>query len=116
MLGEWKYTLPYKMDMRYCKGKMTSFLSMRTGSFFSLIFCCIFLVLPIQDKTSIEQAYEAGVLDLETALLYQVQAIHDPDILPAEYRESEWVGSGIYYYLLEADGNRIAKTLAVVRE
>lgn len=38
-------------------------------------------------KTLVEQAYEAGTLDLGTALIYQVQGARNPDSLPAEYRQ-----------------------------
>ncbi len=48
----------------------------------------LLLALPIQAKTQIEAAYEAGELDLETALLYQVLSVRAPDQLPAIYRES----------------------------
>ena len=48
----------------------------------------LLFALPIQAKTRIEAAYEAGELDLETALLYQVLSVRAPDQLPAMYRES----------------------------
>ena len=48
----------------------------------------LLFALPIQAKTKIEAAYEAGELDLETALLYQVLSVRAPDQLPAMYRES----------------------------
>ncbi len=38
-------------------------------------------------KTLVEQAYEAGTLDLGTALIYQAQGARDPDSLPIEYRQ-----------------------------
>jgi hypothetical protein len=38
-------------------------------------------------KTLVEQAYEAGTLDLGTALIYQAQGARNPDSLPAEYRQ-----------------------------
>ena len=53
------------------------------------IFAVLLLfALPIQAKTRIEAAYEAGELDLETALIYQVLSVRAPDQLPAIYRES----------------------------
>lgn len=52
-----------------------------------LLLLCLCCALPVQAKTLIEQAYEAGVLDIETALLYQVQAARDPDALPPAYQE-----------------------------
>ena len=48
----------------------------------------LLFALPIQAKTRIEAAYEAGELDLETALIYQVLSVRAPDQLPAIYRES----------------------------
>ena len=48
----------------------------------------LLFALPIQAKTRIEAAYEAGELDLETALIYQVLSVRAPDQLPAMYRES----------------------------
>ena len=48
----------------------------------------LLFALPIQAKTRIEAAYEAGELDLETALIYQVLSVRAPDQLPAVYRES----------------------------
>ncbi len=48
----------------------------------------LLFALPIQAKTRIEAAYEAGELDLETALIYQVLSVRTPDQLPAIYRES----------------------------
>ena len=48
----------------------------------------LLFALPIQAKTLIEAAYEAGELDLETALIYQVLSVRAPDQLPAIYRES----------------------------
>ena len=48
----------------------------------------LLFALPIQAKTLIERAYEAGELDLETALIYQVLSVRAPDQLPAIYRES----------------------------
>ena len=48
----------------------------------------LLFALPIQAKTQIEVAYEAGELDLETALIYQVLSVRAPDQLPAIYRES----------------------------
>ena len=53
---------------------------------FLLIFCLL-LPLPTRAKTLVEQAYEAGVLDIETALIYRLQAARDPESIPAEYRE-----------------------------
>ena len=47
-----------------------------------------FSIHPVQAKTLIETAYESGELDLETALIYQVQSLRDPDALPAAYRET----------------------------
>ncbi|MCY4605439.1 MAG: hypothetical protein OXE49_14515 [Gemmatimonadetes bacterium] len=48
----------------------------------------LLFALPIQAKTRIEAAYEAGELDLETALIYQVLSVRAPDQLPAIYRET----------------------------
>ena len=48
----------------------------------------LLFALPIQAKTRIEAAYEAGELDLETALIYQVLSVRAPDQLPAMYQES----------------------------
>ncbi|MCY3665243.1 MAG: hypothetical protein OXH81_06265 [Gemmatimonadetes bacterium] len=48
----------------------------------------LLFALPIQAKTRIEAAYEAGELNLETALIYQVLSVRAPDQLPAIYRES----------------------------
>ena len=48
----------------------------------------LLFALPIQAKTRIEAAYEAGELDLETALIYQVLSVRAPDQLPAMYRET----------------------------
>ncbi|MEW6749959.1 MAG: MXAN_6640 family putative metalloprotease [Candidatus Latescibacterota bacterium] len=53
----------------------------------ALLFLSVLLALPASGKTLVEQAYERGELDLETALLYQLQARRDPDALPARYRE-----------------------------
>ncbi len=44
--------------------------------------------MPVRGKSLIEQAWEAGVLDLETALLYQFYAVREPGALPEEYRET----------------------------
>jgi len=41
----------------------------------------------VEARTRIEAAYEAGELDLHTALLYQVLAVRDPGQLPSGYRE-----------------------------
>ena len=49
----------------------------------------LLFALPIQAKTLIEKAYEAGELDLETALIYQVLSVRAPNQLPAIYRESD---------------------------
>ena len=51
-------------------------------------FLCVLTALPARAKTLIEQAWEAGVLDLETALLYQFYSVRDPGSLPEEYRET----------------------------
>ena len=51
-------------------------------------FLCVLTALPARAKTLIEQAWEAGVLDLETALLYQYYSVRDPGSLPEEYRET----------------------------
>ena len=48
----------------------------------------LLFALPIQAKTRIEAAYEAGELDLESALIYQVLSVRAPDQLPAIYRET----------------------------
>jgi len=42
----------------------------------------------VSGTTLIEQAYQAGELDLQTALLYQVEAFRDPQTVPAPYREA----------------------------
>ena len=47
----------------------------------------LFLTGPAGARTLIQQAMEAGTLDLETATLYQVWAIQDPGAVPEEYRE-----------------------------
>ena len=49
----------------------------------------LLFALPIQAKTLIEKAYEAGEFDLETALIYQVLSVRAPNQLPAIYRESD---------------------------
>ena len=50
-----------------------------------LLFLCS---SPLLAKTLVETAYESGELDLETALIYQVQSLRDPDALPDAYRET----------------------------
>ena len=52
-----------------------------------IIFLLLFCTQSLQAKTLIESAYESGALDLETALIYQVQSLRDPSALPAAYRE-----------------------------
>ena len=87
-----------------------------------LFILCLCLALPAQGKTLIEQAYEAGVLDIETALLYQVQAARDPDALPPEYQEEParpFCGTPLVLQAMQARqqlsseyGRRLAKLLA----
>ena len=43
---------------------------------------------PAQAGTSISEAFETGVLDFETALLYEVYAVRDPGSLPPGFRPS----------------------------
>ena len=45
------------------------------------------LSLPAHANSLVQEALDAGSLDLETALLYQVYAIRGVDSLPVEYRE-----------------------------
>ena len=52
------------------------------------VILCVLTALPAWANTLIERAWEAGVLDLETALLYQYYAVRDPGALPVEYRET----------------------------
>jgi len=87
-----------------------------------LFLICLLCALPVQAKTLIEQAYEAGILDIETALIYQVQAVRDPDGLPAEFRElpvQPVCGTPLILQALEARdqlsaayGRRLGKLLA----
>ena len=51
------------------------------------LFLGAFLARPAPATTLIEQAREAGVLSVKTALLYQVYQVRDPRALPPEYRE-----------------------------
>ena len=62
----------------------------------------LLFALPIQAKTRIEAAYEAGELDLETALIYQVLSVRAPDQLPAIYRESGGLAVCGTPYLVQA--------------
>ena len=62
----------------------------------------LLFALPIQAKTLIEAAYEAGELDLETALIYQVLSVRAPDQLPAIYRESGGLAVCGTPYLVQA--------------
>ena len=56
--------------------------------FKSPVFVVLLLfALPLQGKTLVEVGYEAGDIDLETALIYQLQSLRDPAALPAQYRE-----------------------------
>ena len=53
------------------------------------LFALFLLTAPsLHAKTLIEAAYDAGELDLETALLFQLQSLRDPDQLPAQYRQT----------------------------
>ena len=53
-----------------------------------MLFALLLLTAPtLHAKTLIEAAYDAGELDLETALLLQLQSLRDPDQLPAQYRQ-----------------------------
>jgi len=82
---------------------------------------CLLFSLPVHAKTLIEQAYEAGVLDIETSLLYQVQAARDPETLPSEYQEAParaFCGTPLILQALHARqflspdyGRRLAKVL-----
>ncbi len=55
---------------------------------FSMLVLCAGLALPARASTLIQQAREAGVLDAQTALLYQVYAALGSGELPAQYREA----------------------------
>ncbi len=46
------------------------------------------LAVPGQARSLIAQSYEAGSLDYETALLYEVYAVREPAFLPAELQPS----------------------------
>ena len=50
------------------------------------VLLCLGLASPLTANTLIEQAYETGVLDLETARLYGVYEAVSPHALPAQYR------------------------------
>lgn len=50
--------------------------------------CLATLGVPAQAGTAIAEAFEAGVLDYETALLYEVYAVRDPESLPEAFRPS----------------------------
>ena len=50
---------------------------------------CLGLAAPLAANPLIEQAYEAGILDVETAHLYQVYEAVAPHALPAEYRSAD---------------------------
>ncbi len=93
-----------------------------TSKIVSALFCGFFLALPARAGTLIQQALEAGVLDLETALLYQVYAVRDPQALPEEYRPTlghAFCGtplvSAVYNARMQLSGpqqKRLAKALA----
>jgi len=80
------------------------------------------LTAPVGAQTLIERAYEAGTLDLETALLYQVQSLRDPEAVPPQYREEParpFRGTPILVQAMQATGQlgpaygqRLAKALA----
>lgn len=80
------------------------------------------LTAPVGARTLIEQAYEAGTLNLETALLYQVQSLRDPEAVPPQYREEParpFCGTPILVQAMQATGQlgpaygrRLAKALA----
>ena len=56
-----------------------------------VVVCCLFLgsmPLPARAGVQIAEAFEAGILDYETALLYEVYAVRDPESLPTTYRPS----------------------------
>ena len=56
-----------------------------------VVVCCLFLgsmPLPARAGVQIAAAFEAGILDYETALLYEVYAVRDPESLPTTYRPS----------------------------
>ncbi|MFA6107888.1 MAG: MXAN_6640 family putative metalloprotease [Candidatus Latescibacterota bacterium] len=84
-----------------------------------LLFLC--LAAPVGARTLIEQAYEAGTLDLETALLYQVQSLRDQEAIPPRYREEParpFCGTPILVQAMQAVGQlgpdygqRLAKIL-----
>ena len=87
-----------------------------------LLILCLLLPLPIRAKTLVEQAYEAGILDIETALIYRLQGARDPESIPAEYREAPvrpFCGTPLILqasqasqYLSSDYGRRLAKILA----
>ena len=53
------------------------------------LFALFLLTAPaLHSKTLIEAAYDAGEIDLETALIYQLQSLRDPDQLPNQYRQT----------------------------
>ena len=54
-------------------------------------FSLLLLALPLGAGPLIEQHYQAGVLDRQTALLYQAYAIAAPEQLPAIYRQDRAV-------------------------
>ncbi len=56
--------------------------------FFVFSLCLVTWGTPAQAGTLISEAFESGVLDYETALLYEVYAVRDPDSLPLAFRPS----------------------------
>jgi hypothetical protein len=62
-------------------------MTLRTTITTALLWAGLLAATPAVPGTLIEQAYQAGELDLHAALLYQIQAIRDPQQLPAQYRE-----------------------------
>ena len=52
-----------------------------------VFFAAAIFAPPASARTLIEEALEAGVLDAETAALYQVYSVRNLSALPEEYRQ-----------------------------
>ena len=76
---------------------------------FTLGALCLMAPEPVGANPLIQQAREAGVLDVDTALLYRVYDLLDPDRLPEHYRtepQLEFCGTPL---LVEANHHRSGK-------